>query len=417
MIRRTARARAVLAILASAAALLVVANTAPAASAPDLHPLAASGGYHAVFPSRVLDTRVGIGAPIAKVGPGASIDVLVNSTSTMPASGVIAVVLNVTATNPTTGGFLTVYPTGEAVPDASAVNFGAGDSVPNLVTVKLGTGGRVSIFNALGETDLIADVVGWYDDGTTPTAGGWFNPLTPARILDTRPGDPIGERKTIDLKVTGVGGVPESGVSAVAVNVTATNATAASYLVVHRKAPGFPLTSNVNFVPGRDVANLAIVDVDPATGMISIKNERGTVDVVVDVVGWYDTAGTTGSVFRPVSPTRILNTRGIGMGAGFTYLYSLPGRGPIPISGATAVVMNVTATDQTYGGFLTIWPDDQPRPDTSTINWEANRTVANLTMQRLPSTPGYLTGVHLAPTQFGLMNLLLDVTGYFVAGS
>jgi hypothetical protein len=404
---------AALAFLGSAT--VTAAETAGAA--PDLRPLAASGGYHAVTPERVLDTRSGVGAPMAKVGPGVTIDVQIAGRAGVPSSGAIAVVVNLTATNPTSAGYLTLFPTGEALPDVSNLNFEAGDSVPNLATVKLGAGGRVSVHNALGSTDVLADVVGWYDDGTTATAGGWFNPLTPARIVDTRPGNPIATRTSLDVDVTGVGGVPDGGVSAVAVNVTATNATAAGYLTVHRREAGFPLTSNVNFVPGRDVANLAIVDVDPATGMISIQNHFGTVDVVVDVVGWYDTNGAVGSVFRAVTPARVFDTRPFeGLGAGFTYLHVLFGRGPIPLTGATAVVMNVTATNQTFPGYLTIYPDDRPRPDTSTINWHAGRTVANLTMQRLPTGSSY-TAIHVAPTQFGLMDLIFDVTGYFVAGS
>jgi hypothetical protein len=202
-------------------------------------------------------------------------------------------------------------------------------------------------------------------------------------------------------------------VSAVAVNVTATNATQASYLTVHRKEPGFPLTSNVNFVPGRDVANLAIVAVDDATGAISIQNNRGTVDVVVDVVGWYDTTGTTGSVFRPVSPARVFDTRGHeGMGPGYTRLIGLNARPPVP-NEATGVVMNLTATNQTVDGFMVVWPVIGDRPDTSTINWQAHRTVANLVMMRTPSYVGFYN----APVAFGTMDFIIDVTGYFVAGS
>ena len=73
----------------------------------------------------------------------------------------VGVVMNVTATNTTDAGFLTVFPAGAPRPTTSNLNFVPGQSVPNLVMSKLG-GGAVSIYNFAGSTDVIADVVGWY---------------------------------------------------------------------------------------------------------------------------------------------------------------------------------------------------------------------------------------------------------------
>jgi hypothetical protein len=107
-------------------------------------------------PNRFLDTRT---TPPA-LGPG--------GTKTLPVAGVkgvpadaVGVVMNVTATNTTDAGFLTVYPAGAAQPTTSSLNFVAGQSVPNLVMSKLG-GGAAAIFNFAGSTDVVADVVGWY---------------------------------------------------------------------------------------------------------------------------------------------------------------------------------------------------------------------------------------------------------------
>src|SRR5205814_326628 len=76
-----------------------------------------------------------------------------------------AVVMNVTATGGTAGSFVTVYPGGSTLPTASNLNFGEGQTIPNLVTVKLGTNGNVTFNNAVGSVHLVADVVGWFDDG------------------------------------------------------------------------------------------------------------------------------------------------------------------------------------------------------------------------------------------------------------
>ena len=119
--------------------------------------------YHPVTPARILDTRTGPG-PTGRLGYGCHIDVQVTGVGGVPASGVSAVVLNVTATQPSRGSFLTVYPTDASLPTASNLNFVQGQTVPNLVTVKVGADGKVKLYNAAGQTHVIFDVVGWYGD-------------------------------------------------------------------------------------------------------------------------------------------------------------------------------------------------------------------------------------------------------------
>jgi hypothetical protein len=71
------------------------------------------------------------------------------------------VVLNVTATEPTAPGFVTVWPAGQPRPLASTLNFSPGDNVANLVMVALGPGGTLSIYQFGGSTHVVADVVGY----------------------------------------------------------------------------------------------------------------------------------------------------------------------------------------------------------------------------------------------------------------
>ena len=135
---------------------------APGGSTPAPVP---GAGYHPLTPSRILDTRTGNGAPVAPVGPGATLHLQVTGRGGVPATGVSAVVLNVTVTQTTAPSFLTVFPTGEALPLAANLNYVAGQTVPNLVTAKLGANGRISLYNAAGSTHVVADVAGWYDAG------------------------------------------------------------------------------------------------------------------------------------------------------------------------------------------------------------------------------------------------------------
>ena len=115
-------------------------------------------GFTGTTPTRVLDTRTGIGAPAAKLGAGATLTLTVPG---LPA-GVTAVAVNVTATAPTATSFLTAYPGGTTRPTASNLNFAAGQTIPNLVLVPLGADGTVTFYNKAGTVDVIADLVGYY---------------------------------------------------------------------------------------------------------------------------------------------------------------------------------------------------------------------------------------------------------------
>jgi hypothetical protein len=256
-------------------------------------PSSSGARYNPVTPARILDTRDGNGAPAVALGPGATLDLQVTGRGGVPATGVSAVVLNVTVTAPSAPiSHLTVFPTGQALPLASNLNFVAGETVPNLVVVKLGAGGKVSLFNAEGSVHVIADVAGWYDDGSA-ASGARYNPVTPARILDTRDGNgapavALGPGATLDLQVTGRGGVPATGVSAVVLNVTVTAPSAPiSHLTVFPTGEALPLASNLNFVAGQTVPNLVVVKLGTG-GKVSLYNAAGSVHVIADVAGWYD---------------------------------------------------------------------------------------------------------------------------------
>ena len=124
--------------------------------------------FTSLNPARLLDTRSGaqtIDGAFAgggALGQTGSVDLTVVGRGGVPASGVGAVVLNVTATDPTGTGFIAVYPTGTQRPNASNLNFIAAQTTPNLVITKVGANGQVTLFNSAGNTHLIADVVGWF---------------------------------------------------------------------------------------------------------------------------------------------------------------------------------------------------------------------------------------------------------------
>ena len=246
-----------------------------------------SSSFAPLQPSRLLDTRTSGTA----VRAGTELDLTVTGRGGVPASGVGAVVLNLTVTDPSTAGYVTAWPAGTPLPLASNINFVPGQTVANLAIVKVGANGQVALYNSSGNTHLIADVVGWFPAASELTA------LTPARLLDTRSGagtsdgqfagiGAIGTGAELDLTVTGRGGVPGSGVGAVVLNIAAVAPSAAGYLTVWPTGGARPNASNLNFVGGTVVQNLVIAKVG-SNGKVAIYNPTGSTDVVADVVGWF----------------------------------------------------------------------------------------------------------------------------------
>jgi hypothetical protein len=162
--------------------------------------------------------------------------------------------------------------------------------------VKVGTGGSVSFYNGAGSVDVVADVGGWFTDGSTAATGSLFVGVTPARILDTRDGTggvpiaPLGSNATMVASVAGHGGVPAMTAAtpptAVVLNVTVAGPTAASYLTTWPDGATKPLASDLNWVSGETVPNLVVVKLG-SNGNIDLFNGVASVNVVIDVVGWY----------------------------------------------------------------------------------------------------------------------------------
>jgi len=352
---------------------------------------------------------------------GTSRDVQVAGLAGVPA-GADAVVLNVTVTDATAPSYLQVWPAGlSALPPSSNLNFDTGETIANQVTVQLGRDpgdqGKVSLYNFSGTVDVIADVTGYYQSAS----GDGFTPLTPARLLDSRPGSdntggyatPWGPDSSRDLVVSGRGGVPTDA-DAVVLNVTVTDPTVSSFLTVWPQGLPRPTVSSLNWVPGQTIPNAVTVPVNPADGKVSIYNLTGRVDVVVDVSGYFESG--TGELFHPLGPTRILDSRPGGGNTGpYTTPWGVMTARTVPVAGvggvlarADSVVANVTVTDGDSGSFLTVWPADADRPTASDLNWVAGQTIPNAVTVEL-SAGGQVSVYNLA----GHVDVVIDVCGWY----
>ena len=373
--------------------------------------------YHPLTPARVLDTRIGVGAPVGKLGAGTPMVLQVSGQGGVPATGVSAVALHVAVTEPSAPSWLAAWPAGGPWPGVANLNFTAGQTVANLVVVKVGAGGAVDLLNSAGATHVVADVAGWYGPG--PTGARYFG-LTPSRVLDTRTGTgaPVGRVPaggSLALQVTGHGGVPFTGVSAVVLNVTAVAPDSLGWLVAWPGGEAMPLASSLNFATGQTVANLVVVKVG-AGGVVNLYNGGGTLDVVADVQGYYGPDGAPGGAgYVAVTPARVLDTRfGIGaaparLAPAATLALQAAGTGGVPSTGVSSVVLNVTAVGPDAPGWLLAWPAGDPFPLAANLNFTTGDVIPNLVTARA-GTGGV---IDLYNGSAGTVDVVADVAGWF----
>ncbi|TPG19253.1 hypothetical protein [Pedococcus bigeumensis] len=385
----------------------------------------ATGTYYPLASTRLLDTRTTNGGHNSPLGAGTAntFDLAVGGRGGVPAADVSAVVLNVTGIGPTRATHLRIYPAGQTLPTASTLNLPLGGTRANLVTVPLGTGGKVSVYNDAGLVNVAVDVLGYYaaSDAIRPTKGmgHQFYLVDPTRIFDSRtdggalfPGEEVVLGADFDE-------VTNPTVRALAMNITVVTPTAPGYVVAWNGALPVPTASNLNFVKGQVVPNMAIVPTqpDPNDGvpLFTFKNaSKGTTHVLIDIVGVYEAGQPTGLRYRPLPPTRILDTRNATgtvkspLGAAETRSFTAPGS--VAGDATWALVANTVAVAPTAATFLTVWEDDAavPRPAASNLNASPGEVVANATI-----TPMGAGNKYKIYNNKGLTNTVMDVTGSF----
>ena len=364
----------------------------------------AAGTFSPVSPIRVLDTRNS--SPVAA---DSAVSFQVAGVNGIPAR-VSAVVFNLTVTQPRSVGFITAYASGAARPNASNLNFSAGQTVPNLVTVPVGANGRVTLFNrSSGASQLIADVTGYYVTGA-PSTPGAFKSISPARLLDTRNSTAVAADSPVSFQVAGVNGIPAS-VAAVVFNLTVTQARSFGFVTAYASGATRPNASNLNYSTGQTVPNLVTVPVG-ANGRVTLFNRSsGTAQLIADVAGYYlpGTPTATGA-FKAVGPVRVLDTRNASPAATDSAVsFQVAGARGVP-AGARAAVFNLTVTSPRSFGFVTAYPSGSPLPNASNLNFSARQTVPNLVAVPLGSD-GKVT---LFNRSSGSAQLIADLAGYFL---
>ncbi|MBB4907458.1 RCC1 domain-containing protein [Actinophytocola algeriensis] len=253
-------------------------------NAGTVHLLADLAGYYApgsgarytpFTPKVVLDTRLAGYGDI--LGPGETR--VLDLSRHVPASAT-AVTLNLTGITPSSATYVTAWPSGTARPGVSNLNLPPGSVRANLVTVRLGADRKLNLFNFAGQTDLMAQLSGFYTAGY----GATFTPVPPRRVLDTRAGTdgPLVAGQTRPLPRPSE--LPANP-TALLLNLTGIAPTESTYMGVWTRddrVPGVP--SALNLAAGETAANLAAVSLGPVPDL-SLYSHRGRTHLVADLAG------------------------------------------------------------------------------------------------------------------------------------
>ncbi len=397
--------------------------------------------YVALSPARLLDTRKGsqtvdgAGAGTGALGPGETRVLQVSGRGGVPASGVVAAALNVTAVDPAGAGYLTVWSGTGATPLASNLNLNPGRTIPNLVISQVDSGGHVSIYNGgRSATQIVVDVQGYLPDGTS------YVPMTPARLLETRDDAPFSQTTVdgidqgvgalsangkFDLEIGGRAGVPAK-IGAALLNVAAVAPQSAGYITAWPFAASQPLASNLNLNPALTVPNLVIAGVGSDTGnsMVSLYNGSKTgTHLIADMQGYFPVT----SSYTALVPKRLLDTRtgqvscddlkpysGAGaIASGARLDLTVTGRcgGVIPAAGVGAVVLNVTAVVPASAGYVTVWPTGAAQPLASNLNLNPGMTIPNTVIAKV-GAQGQVSIYNGGPAP---LSVVVDAQGWFPA--
>lgn len=346
------------------------AGAAPLRTAPDSGATPAGGIHPLPTPFRMTDTRDLPG----KLGAGRSLEVQIAGRGGV-ATNATAVLATIVAIDACADVFVAAYPCGSGLPPTSVVNADAGSIVANGALVKLSPAGTMCLY-ANAPVDLVVDAAAFVGPG-----GSAPLPVTPERLIDTRPG--YAQRLAVPQRRLPAGGTLEvpvaslpgaAGATAVAVNLAAVDPAGEGFLTMYPGpcAAGRPLAANLN-VAWRTRAAGATSAI--GGGVVCIFTSVDT-DVVVDINAVYGTGATR---LVTTTPDRLLDTRdAVRVPAHGTVVLDLDDPAHGAPTNAVGLVANLATTEPLAPGFLTVHPCSLGRPNVSNLNMSAGQTVANL---------------------------------------
>jgi hypothetical protein len=357
--------------------------------------------------------------------------------------------------------YVSLWPAGSSKPFVSTLNDPQGSIVANAAIVPAGTpSGGISVYNAgPSATDLVIDMNGYF---APPATGLQFYPVAPCRLVDTRgaaagfhgidpfagPSITAGQTLTIPVQSTAEAGdntepapcgVIPSSAEAYSFNLAVVPHAggAVDYVTLWPSGSTKPFVSSLDDPEGLIIANAALVPAGTSSGGVSVYNAGpSTTDVVIDMNGYF--AAPALLQFYPVSPCRLVDTRGAA--AGFNGIEpfsgpSIPAAGTltIPVQSAIEASTNTTpapcgvipSSAQAYSvnltvvphsseavDYVTLWPSGSAKPFVATLNDPAGLIVSNAAIVPAGSPTGGISVYNSGP---GATDVIIDMNGYFAA--
>lgn len=389
-------------------AAVVSAGALALARPADAATVSTPGGYVAVVPKRIVDTRTGLNAPKAAIRAGQTFTSAILGHGGLPGSGVAAVQVTITVLSPTAAGGITAF--GATAPGTTNVQFNAKQTVSNSAIVPVsGSVIRFEDAQSTGSAQVVIDLQGYYRSGTPTQTGAYHSLSTPIRAVDTRSGVGLAAKAALGAGQVVVAtprgaGLPASGVGAVAVTVTVAGPTRPGAIVAWPTGTPRPGPATLNFPAGRGLSAFGVVAL--SGGRMDLYNSAtAAVNVIVDVVGYYAAgAPAAAGTFGALAGNRVLVSS---VGAGATIGARVTGGG-VPRPAGTVALVSVTVIGPTRAGGLTAWQSATPRPGVTTLQFAAGQQVLATTAVPISSS-GY---VNIYNGSSGSATVVVDVHGY-----
>ena len=406
-LRRSLSLVAVVTLLTGLAPLAAPrAGAAPSSAAPLS---TAAADYRPLSPTRLFDTRKGLNVVKKPLSASKPVTVTVAGRAGLPATGIGAVVIDLGAVSASAVGGVSVYASGASVPSVASMRVTPKRTDQTLVVTEVASNGTIALRNDTGKVQAFGDVVGWF-----PTGSG-MNVLPPTTVLDTAAGvgvaaGPLGTTATVPVTIAGQGGVPTGAGGTVVLSVRARNATLATDVTIWPTGDVMPGSPQLSVRPPLDEQNLAFVPVAP-DGTVSVHNAVGRVDVAVTIVGFLPAANG----YTPIVPQSVLDTRtGVGaakaqLKAKATVNLTVGGVGAVPLTGVTAVVVQLGVISASGTTDLTAWTTGTAMPAVPSTGPAKKGEVE----QNTAIVPLDATGRFTVRNKAGKADVTADVVGYF----
>lgn len=359
---------------------------------------APAAAFQPLGPTRLVDTRSGVGTSREPLGAGCTL--VVNPGL---AGDATSVVLNIASVAPVASAWLVAYPCGTALPTTvSSLNTVAGRVVSATTVARLGADGTVCIYSS-GATDLVVDLFGAYG-----SAGTKYQPVTTLRLFDSRSGAKVAQGSTVRVKAVRSGGAP-SGAAAGAFTLHAVDPSASGFVTVFPCTATRPTISALNVTKSIGVTGHLQVQLN-ASGEVCIY-VSAAMHLILDMSGWFGASATTS--YFAVTPYRAVDSR-IGLGlssgiaAGSNRAVTLAPSLALPAAATVrAILGRVTSTQATATGFITVHPCLSPVPAVSMVRYVAGSAVGALVAGIDDSSGRWC----LYSNQF--THVVVDVVGYY----